>query len=218
MQPMPAGHRQQLDHRLGPVAPPVRSRHRARADLCSEPSEQPDPQVRAHAPILRGGRPWERGRNAAGTRAPDHGATPIAGMSQHVTARRSNMTVMTNSALMSTQELAARLDEPNLRVLEVDEDTEAFARLMDRLGITADTRVVLYGGNSNWFAAYAYWYFTYYGHPKVSLLNGGRKSWELEQRPLTTDVATTTPASGYRVAGTRDEIRARRDQIAQALG
>ncbi|MCI0688975.1 MAG: sulfurtransferase, partial [Sporichthyaceae bacterium] len=142
------------------------------------------------------------------------------------------MPTKTVSALLSTADLAARLEDPNLRILDVDEDTEAYGRghipgslgihwkhdlqdpvrrdfigpeafadLTDRLGISADTHVVLYGGNSNWFAAYAYWYLTYYGHDLVSLVDGGRKSWELEQRPLTTEVPPVTPGSGYRVKG-----------------
>src|ERR671925_121602 len=54
-----------------------------------------------------------------------------------------------------------------------------FAALMDRLGITNDTEVVLYGGTNNWFAAYAYWYFRYYGHHAVRLMDGGRQKWGL---------------------------------------
>ena len=54
-------------------------------------------------------------------------------------------------------------------------------------GIANDDTVVLYGGNNNWFAAYAYWYFKLYGHDDVKLLDGGRKKWELDGRPLSTD-------------------------------
>jgi thiosulfate/3-mercaptopyruvate sulfurtransferase len=95
---------------------------------------------------------------------------------------------------------------------------EAFAALMDRLGIGNDTEVVLYGGNSNWFAAYAYWYFKIYGHQAVRLLDGGRKTWELEGRPLTTEVPQVRPTRGYRVDGQAAEIRALRGQVEQALG
>jgi thiosulfate/3-mercaptopyruvate sulfurtransferase len=94
---------------------------------------------------------------------------------------------------------------------------EAFAALMDRLGIGNDTEVVLYGGNSNWFAAYAYWYFKIYGHQAVRLLDGGRKTWELEGRPLTTEVPQVRPTRGYRVDGQAAEIRALRGQVEQAL-
>ena len=87
---------------------------------------------------------------------------------------------------------------------------EAFAALMDRLGIKRDTEVILYGGNNNWFAAYAYWYFRYYGHGNVRLMDGGRKKWELENRPLTTDETHPTPTSGYKAAPPQSSIRALR--------
>src|SRR5436189_3840260 len=60
--------------------------------------------------------------------------------------------------------------------------------LLAAKGIANDDTVVLYGGNNNWFAAYAYWYFKLYGHGDVRLLDGGRKRWELESRALVTDV------------------------------
>jgi thiosulfate/3-mercaptopyruvate sulfurtransferase len=94
---------------------------------------------------------------------------------------------------------------------------EAFATLMNRLGIGNDTEVILYGGNNNWFAAYAYWYFKYYGHGPVRLMNGGRKKWEAEKRPLTTDRPTITPTSGYAVKGPVHEIRARRDLVEEEV-
>jgi thiosulfate/3-mercaptopyruvate sulfurtransferase len=72
---------------------------------------------------------------------------------------------------------------------------------------------VLYGGNNNWFASYAYWYFRYYGHDNVKLLDGGRKKWELEGRELTQDPPKIVPSSGYKVAKADDEIRAYRDFI-----
>ena len=72
-------------------------------------------------------------------------------------------------------------DPPRLRL------AEAFAALQDRLGITNSTTVVLYGGNNNWFAAYAYWYYKVYGHGDVRLVDGGRKAWELEGRKLVTE-------------------------------
>ena len=95
---------------------------------------------------------------------------------------------------------------------------EAFAALMDRLGVGNDTQVVLYGGNSNWFAAYAYWYFRFYGHRAVRLLDGGRKTWELEGRPLTTEVPEPAPGHGYRVGGPVEQIRALRAQVLEAVG
>ena len=60
-----------------------------------------------------------------------------------------------------------------------------FEKLLSAKGIGNDDTVVLYGGNNNWFAAYAYWYFTLYGHRDVKLLDGGRKKWELDSLPLT---------------------------------
>jgi thiosulfate/3-mercaptopyruvate sulfurtransferase len=61
---------------------------------------------------------------------------------------------------------------------------EQFSKLLSEKGISNDDTVVLYGGNNNWFAAYAYWYFKLYGHGDVKLLDGGRKKWELDARPV----------------------------------
>ena len=90
---------------------------------------------------------------------------------------------------------------------------DAFALLMNRMGITNDTLVVLYGGNNNWFAAYAYWYFKYYGHDAVQLMDGGRKKWELEGRGLVQEVPVCTPKAGYLVRGPVPAIRALREQM-----
>ena len=92
-------------------------------------------------------------------------------------------------------------------------DAEGFAALLDSRGITNDDHVVLYGGNNNWFAAYAYWYFKVYGHDKVSLMDGGRKLWELQGRELTSDETKVATSSGYRAAEANADIRARRDQV-----
>ena len=92
-------------------------------------------------------------------------------------------------------------------------DAEGFATLLDSRGITNDDHVVLYGGNNNWFAAYAYWYFRVYGHDKVSLMDGGRKLWELQGRELTSDETKVATSSGYRASEPNADIRARRDQI-----
>ena len=88
-----------------------------------------------------------------------------------------------------------------------------FEKLMDAKGITNDTHVVLYGGSSNWFAAYAYWYFKVYGHDKVSLMDGGRKLWELQDRELTTEGTKVAATSGYTASEVDTNIRAVRDQI-----
>src|ERR671935_2440173 len=65
---------------------------------------------------------------------------------------------------------------------------QQFEALLSARGIGNDDTVVLYGGNNNWFAAYAYWYFKLYGHGDVKLLDGGRKRWELDSRELTDEV------------------------------
>jgi len=149
-----------------------------------------------------------------------------------------------SSKLVTTQWLAERLDDPSLRIVEVDEDTEAyhrghvpnavavnwttdlqdplrrdfvspeaFAALQDRLGIANSTSVILYGGNNNWFAAYAYWYYKVYGHGDVRLVDGGRKAWELEGRKLVTEAPEIRPTTGYRPAAPDLAIRAFRNQV-----
>ena len=62
-----------------------------------------------------------------------------------------------------------------------------FEELMSRNGITSDSEVILYGDFNNWFAAFVFWIFKYYGHEKVKIMNGGRKKWELEKRTYTKD-------------------------------
>jgi thiosulfate/3-mercaptopyruvate sulfurtransferase len=152
-------------------------------------------------------------------------------------------------AMVSTDWLAERLEDPKIRVVEVDEELDAYARghipgaiawnwnkdlhhpvqrdyidqaglskLLARAGVDADTTVVLYGGNNNWFAAYAYWLLKYRGFDKVKLLNGGRIKWEKEDRPLSSEAADVE-ASDFRVAGPeRLELRAFRDDILKAPG
>jgi thiosulfate/3-mercaptopyruvate sulfurtransferase len=66
-------------------------------------------------------------------------------------------------------------------------DKAGFEKLLSERGISNDDTVILYGGNNNWFAAYAYWYFKLYGHENVKLIDGGRKKWELDGRPLSKD-------------------------------
>ena len=77
--------------------------------------------------------------------------------------------------------------------------------------------MVLYGGNNNWFAAYAYWYFKLYGHDKVKLLDGGRKKWELDGRPLSTE-AVNRPATTYTAQSPDNAIRAFRDEVIADIG
>lgn len=89
---------------------------------------------------------------------------------------------------------------------------DAFAALMGRLGITSETSIVLYGDKSNWWAAYAFWFFRYNGVQNIRLMDGGRQKWISEGRELTTDVPEVAP-TGYPV-GQRDEsIRAYRDEV-----
>jgi thiosulfate/3-mercaptopyruvate sulfurtransferase len=149
-----------------------------------------------------------------------------------------------DDVLVTTEWLAQHLDDPGIRIVEVDEDTDAygrghvpgavavnwntdlqdplrrdfvdpeqFAKLQDSLGIGPDTLVVLYGGNNNWFAAYAYWYYKVYGHDAVKLVDGGRKAWELEGRELTTESPAVQSSSGYPVRQPDLSIRAFRDQV-----
>ena len=151
-------------------------------------------------------------------------------------------------SLVSTDEVAAALPDPPFTLLEVDEDTgawagghlpgavpldwreelqdplcrgvlprDAFERLLGAKGITESTPLVLYGGNNNWFAAYGYWYLRYYGHDDVRLMDGGRKKWELEGRPLTTEPTVITPAQ-YHAKPPREDIRALRDEVIAKIG
>ena len=94
---------------------------------------------------------------------------------------------------------------------------EKFEALLSKSGIANNSTVILYGGNNNWFATYAFWYFKVYGHQDVRLLDGGRKRWELDARPFVTEVPTRT-ATRY-VAKDRDNsIRAYRDEVIAAIG
>ena len=94
---------------------------------------------------------------------------------------------------------------------------EQFEALLSARGIADDDTVVLYGGNNNWFAAYAYWYFKIYGHGDVKLLDGGRKKWELDSRPVT-DELPSRPATTYTAQEPRTDIRAFRDEVIAAIG
>jgi thiosulfate/3-mercaptopyruvate sulfurtransferase len=96
-------------------------------------------------------------------------------------------------------------------------DKDQFSKLLSEKGVSNDDTVVLYGGNNNWFAAYAYWQFKLYGHADVKLLDGGRKKWELDGRPLTTEVADR-PAGSYTAQDPDLAIRAFRDEVVDAIG
>jgi thiosulfate/3-mercaptopyruvate sulfurtransferase len=96
-------------------------------------------------------------------------------------------------------------------------DRVGFEKLLSERGISNDDTVVLYGGNNNWFAAYAYWYFRLYGHRNVKLLDGGRKKWELDSRELTTDVPQRA-ATSYKASEQDPALRAKRDEVIEAIG
>ncbi|MGY4648359.1 sulfurtransferase [Mycobacterium sp. URHB0021] len=96
-------------------------------------------------------------------------------------------------------------------------DTAQFSKLLSERGIGNDDTVILYGGNNNWFAAYAYWYFKLYGHDKVKLLDGGRKKWELDGRPLSTD-SVSRPETSYTAKEPDNSIRAFRDEVIASIG
>lgn len=150
--------------------------------------------------------------------------------------------------LVDADWVEAHLDDPNVVIVEVDEDISAydkghirnaikidwkkdlqdpvrrdfvdkagFEALMSERGIANDHTVVLYGGNNNWFAAYAYWYFKLYGHEKVCLLDGGRKKWELDARELVTEVPQR-PKTNYVAKEQDSSIRAFRDEVVDAIG
>lgn len=96
-------------------------------------------------------------------------------------------------------------------------DQQQFSKLLSDKGISNDDTVILYGGNNNWFAAYAYWYFKLYGHENVRLLDGGRKKWELDGRPLVTEVPARA-ATSYEAKQPNNAIRAFRDEVIAAIG
>ena len=96
-------------------------------------------------------------------------------------------------------------------------DAEQFSKLLSERGIGNDDTVILYGGNNNWFAAYAYWYFKLYGHDNVKLLDGGRKKWELDGRPLSTDTVERGHTS-YIAKQPDNSLRAFRDEVLAAIG
>jgi thiosulfate/3-mercaptopyruvate sulfurtransferase len=151
--------------------------------------------------------------------------------------------------LVSTDWLEDHLDDPNVRIIEVDEDTASyekghvrnalkwdwstdlhtevgrdfqdqagFSRLLSEAGVGPDTTVVLYGGNNNWFAAYAYWLLKLRGFDDVKLVNGGRKKWELESRELVQD-SPSFEATGFTISGAeRPQLRALRDEVIGKVG
>ncbi|QQZ16743.1 MULTISPECIES: sulfurtransferase [Rhodococcus] len=96
-------------------------------------------------------------------------------------------------------------------------DRRSFEKLLSERGIANGDTVILYGGNNNWFAAYAYWYFKLYGHRDVRLLDGGRKKWELDGRPLSSE-KVTRPVTDYVASEPVSGIRAHRDEVIEQIG
>jgi thiosulfate/3-mercaptopyruvate sulfurtransferase len=95
-------------------------------------------------------------------------------------------------------------------------DPQAFEDLLGKAGISPDTTIVLYGDNNNWFAAWAFWQLKYYGHDKVLIVNGGRKKWLEEKRPVTANKPAIT-ATSYKVKAANTAIRAKRDDVFAAI-
>ena len=91
-------------------------------------------------------------------------------------------------------------------------DKSALENLLGQSGVSADTTIILYGDNNNWFAAYAFWQLKYYGHKDVRLMNGGRKKWLEERRPLSKEAARITPTA-YRAADPDESLRARKEHV-----
>ncbi len=89
---------------------------------------------------------------------------------------------------------------------------EQLARLLGERGVSSEDTIILYSGNNNWFAAYAYWLFKYRGIENVKLLNGGRKKWELESRSLSDDVPSLQTTT-FQIGNEQPEIRVFRDEV-----
>jgi thiosulfate/3-mercaptopyruvate sulfurtransferase len=155
---------------------------------------------------------------------------------------------MASDVLVTTDWVAQNLNNPKVKLIEVDVDTTAYdeghasgavafnwtSQLQDQVrrdiiskedlesllgnaGVSHDDTVILYGDNNNWFAAYAFWLLEMYGHKDVKLMDGGRKKWLEENRPLTKDVPSPAK-TGYKAQAPNTALRARRDQVLQALG
>lgn len=149
--------------------------------------------------------------------------------------------------LVDTAWVADHLNDPNVCLIEADEDVllyeighiagavkldwnvdvqnplsrdfvdqASFEKLLGSWGISNDTTIVLYGDRSNWYAAYAFWLFTQYGHKNLKILNGGRTKWEAEGRSYTKEVPHYPPTA-YQAQPADESIRAFRDQVLAGL-
>lgn len=158
-------------------------------------------------------------------------------------------TTPTPTALVTTEWAREHLDDPNVRFLEVDVDTDSYdaghlpgatgvnwktqltdpilrdlarredlEELLRAAGVDDDTTIVLYGDNNNWFAAWAYWQLRYHGLDNVRLLDGGRAKVEADGLPLTTDQPAHRRGTITLPEGTREDLRAYRQQVIDGLG
>ncbi|KKL27289.1 hypothetical protein LCGC14_2386620 [marine sediment metagenome] len=158
------------------------------------------------------------------------------------------MTEYAKDVLVESQWVEDRLEDDAIRIVEVDENPsfyadahipgaigfdwladlqdpvrrdflgpEEFGRLFGSRGISSMHTIVLYGDRNNWFAAYVYWYLSYYGHERLKLMNGSRDRWMDEGRPTTAEVPGF-PATTFTVKQPNEAIRARRDEVLEALG
>ena len=152
-----------------------------------------------------------------------------------------------DDVLVSTQWVADHLDDPNVKLIEVDVDTtqydeghapgaigfnwtsqlqdqvrrdiasrEQIETLLGEAGVNNGDTVILYGDNNNWFAAYAFWLLTMYGHRDLKLMDGGRKKWVDEGRPATKD-APKAAATSYKAKDLDLSLRARSDDVLKAV-
>ena len=151
------------------------------------------------------------------------------------------------AALVTTAWVAEHLNDPHVRLVEVDVDTSAYAqghvrnaagwnwqtqledrvqrdiptkeaweKLLSESGIDQNTKIIFYGDNNNWFAAFAYWIARIYGHQNVALMNGGRKKWELESRELVKDAPSVSKTNYH--AGQPDwSLRAYQNQVREYI-
>jgi thiosulfate/3-mercaptopyruvate sulfurtransferase len=151
-------------------------------------------------------------------------------------------------AIVDTEWVASHLDEPKVRVLEIDYDPAAnyqmghipgsslidwrhdindvvrrdivsasgLKALLEGLGCRDGDRIILYGDFNNWFAAFGFWVFEYYGIPNVALMNGGRKKWIMEDRPFTKDVPKP-PRGQMAFRAPNERLRAYYDEVRSGL-
>ena len=152
-----------------------------------------------------------------------------------------------NDVVVTTEWVAEHLNDPGIRLVEVDVDTDAYASghipgaigwdwtieledqvqrdvpsrqawegLLSESGIGSDTKIVLYGDNNNWFATLAYWLAKMFGHQDVVIVNGGRKKWELEGRPLVTDTPQVERTS-YQASDLDESLRVLYSQVREHI-